>query len=122
MARYRTHTLTTAVLALALGCATATDERHELHEDHGPGDESHEDHAQADEDEIVFELVPLQFASAPSLAQSLMRLVHNASEGASPTKIVADERTNSLLISGRPERIEELKVLIARLDVRSPRG
>ena len=71
-----------------------------------------------------FEVIALQYASAPNLAQTLQRLVMDASGGfgEDPLKILADNRTNSLLVSGSEARLDELKKLIVKLDTEMTAG
>ena len=71
----------------------------------------------------VFEVIPLEFADAPELQESLQRLVESATEGAdSQVKILTDARTNSLLVMAPHDRMVELKKLIALLDVEQTEG
>jgi type II secretory pathway component GspD/PulD (secretin) len=68
-----------------------------------------------------FEVIRLQYATAPELAQTLSELVDAASEGAaspaSPAiKVLSDDRTNSLLVTAPPGHMQELRDLIALLD------
>lgn len=74
------------------------------------------------QEEVLFEIVRLEYASAPELAGTLTRLANSAYSG-SGTRIavLADERTNSLLISGSAKQIRELEELVAELDVQSGR-
>ena len=56
-------------------------------------------------------LVELQHATAPALAQTLQQLLAHG-----PDRVQADRRTNSILLLARPERLGELRELIAGLD------
>lgn len=71
-----------------------------------------------------FELVPLEYAVASQVANTLKTLMGgdaNAAAGGAPLpatgKVSADERTNSVLISGDKQTRERLKKAIERLDV-----
>lgn len=71
-----------------------------------------------------FELVPLEYAVASQVANTLQTLMGggaNAAAGGAPLpatgKVSADERTNSVLISGDKQTRERLKKAIERLDV-----
>lgn len=65
------------------------------------------------------EVIPLQYASAGDLVRILTALnqaANAAASGGSPVSIVADDRTNSILISGdRSDRLR-LRALLAHLD------
>lgn len=72
-----------------------------------------------------FELVPLEYAVASQVASTLQGLVGGnaaaaAAGGMMPAggKISADERTNSVLISGDRQTRERMKSAIAKLDVK----
>ncbi len=73
----------------------------------------------ADDEEL--EVVPLKFASAKDLAVTIQKLQQSAVKGA-PTKnkISADERTNSLLLSGDKSSRQQVRKIIAKLDTRQP--
>ncbi len=85
-----------------------------------------------------FEMIPLEFASAEEVANTLTDLLEasrRASQtrgaqvaqaqgatgqlqaGQSESKIMVDERTNSLLVMALPEDMPRIKELVARLDV-----
>lgn len=72
-----------------------------------------------------FELVPLEYAVASQVANTLQTLMgggaNAAAAGGAPLpatgKVSADERTNSVLISGDKQTRERLKKAIERLDV-----
>ncbi|MDD5392654.1 MAG: type II secretion system secretin GspD [Thiothrix sp.] len=68
-----------------------------------------------------FELVALDYAVASQVAATLQGLMTTgaAGDGALPTggKVSADERTNSVLISGDKQTRERMKNAIAKLDV-----
>jgi general secretion pathway protein D len=84
----------------------------------------------------TFEVIPLEFASADELADTLEQLLEASrrvvtntqgkpSQGATTTvrqgqteaKIMVDPRTNSLLVMSMPEDMPRIKELVARLDV-----
>ncbi len=72
---------------------------------------------QAGDEEI--EVVPLQHASAADLVRVLQSLTGQGradQAGAPPTNLVADERTNSVLIGGEKSSRLRLRALIAHLD------
>jgi len=118
-----------AGLAIALGLWIAPGCVSTAHQDHDQGghdgaaesaEQETEVAEQAPAEEMVFEIVRLEYASAPELSVTLQRLVHNANGGAGArTAVLADERTNSLLISGPVDHIHALKELVAELDVQS---
>ncbi|HEU4623997.1 MAG TPA: type II secretion system secretin GspD [Steroidobacteraceae bacterium] len=65
------------------------------------------------------EIVPLQNASAAEIVRVITTLfqAQQAQEGgANPMKLVADERSNSVLVSGDPSQRLRIKTLIAHLD------
>lgn len=70
-----------------------------------------------------FELVPLEYAVASQVATTLQSLMSGgaAAAGGAPIpttgKVSADERTNSVLISGDKQTRERMKSAIAKLDV-----
>lgn len=70
-----------------------------------------------------FELVPLEYAVASQVATTLQSLMAGggAAAGGAPIpttgKVSADERTNSVLISGDKQTRERMKSAIAKLDV-----
>lgn len=69
------------------------------------------------------EIIPLQNASATDVAQVLTSLMQNtASEGGPPLKLVADERSNSILVSGDKNDRLRIRALIARLDMPQETG
>lgn len=70
------------------------------------------------------EVVPLENASAAEIARVLENLTKNSSENQPASKraqAVADERTNSVVISGDPAIREKMKRLIHRLDAEMER-
>lgn len=73
----------------------------------------------ADDEEL--EVVPLKYASAKNLAQTIQQLQQSSVKGA-PTKnkISADERTNSLLLSGDKSSRQQVRKIIAKLDTAQP--
>ena len=73
----------------------------------------------ADDEEL--EVVPLRYASARDLAATIQKLQQSTIKGA-PTKnkISADERTNSLLLSGDKSSRQQVRKIIAKLDTAQP--
>ncbi|MEB8432900.1 type II secretion system secretin GspD [Cocleimonas sp. KMM 6892] len=73
----------------------------------------------ADDEEL--EVIPLKFASAKDLAATIQTLQQSTVKGA-PTKnkISADDRTNSLLISGDKSSRQQVRKIIAKLDTSQP--
>lgn len=65
-----------------------------------------------------FEVVALQFATASELAQVLNDLIGDAAVDGqeSEVRIMSDQRTSSLLLMAPPQRMSELRDLIAQLD------
>ncbi|HTV97956.1 MAG TPA: type II secretion system secretin GspD [Steroidobacteraceae bacterium] len=69
------------------------------------------------------DVIPLHNASATELVRTINQLNQGGgagAEGGAPVKVVADERTNSVLISG--ERSSRLKVKALVLDLDTPRA
>ena len=68
------------------------------------------------------EVIPLHNASATELVRTVNQLNQGAAgaEGGAPVKVVADERTNSVLISGEKSLRLKAKALVISLD--TPRG
>ena len=66
-----------------------------------------------------FEVVALQYAAAPEVADALNQLVYRGrGEGREPTiRIVTEQRMNALLLRAPPEHMAKLKDLISQLDV-----
>jgi len=64
------------------------------------------------------EVIPLQNASAGETVRVLNSLYgqQNAAEGGAGAKVVADERSNSVLVSGEPSARLRIRALIANLD------
>jgi general secretion pathway protein D len=65
------------------------------------------------------EIIPLQNASSTEITRVITTLFQQqqaAEGGANPMKLVADERTNSVLVSGDPSQRLRIKALIAHLD------
>lgn len=63
-------------------------------------------------EEPNFEIIVLEFAEASELAAAL-----NGLSGSDDCKIMADPRTNSLLVMATEDRMPQLKDLVAMLDV-----
>jgi len=72
--------------------------------------------------EEPIEVIPLRNASATEVVRTVNQLNQGAAggEGGAPVKVVADERTNSVLISG--EKSLRLKVKALVLDLDTPRA
>jgi general secretion pathway protein D len=68
--------------------------------------------------DAAVEVIALRHASAAEVARTLASLEGTgaAAGGAAPTKLVADDRTNSILLSGDPGQRLRLRSLIAHLD------
>src|SRR5271163_3122910 len=69
--------------------------------------------------EEPIDVVPLQNASATELVRTINQLNQGpgaAAEGGAPVKVVADERTNSVLISGEKSLKLKVKALVLSLD------
>ena len=73
----------------------------------------------ADDEEL--EVVPLKYASAKDLAATIQKLQQSSIKGAPTTnKISADERTNSLLVSGDKSSRQQVIKIISKLDTAQP--
>ncbi len=73
----------------------------------------------ADDEEL--EVVKLRYASAKKLAQTIQVLQKSSIKGASSkNKVAADERTNSLLLSGDKSSRQQVRKIIAKLDTPQP--
>ena len=59
-----------------------------------------------------FEVLPLEHAAAAEIAPPLARVF-----AGSTLRVEPDARTNSLLLAGAPEELEDAKAMIASLDV-----
>ena len=70
------------------------------------------------------EIVPLQNASAGEVVRVLSTLTQQAQQegAASPMRLVADDRSNSVLVSGDPQQRLRIKTLIAHLDTPTQTG
>lgn len=66
------------------------------------------------------EIIPLEYANAADLVQVLNSLKQSTQKGqgvpSQDSVLVADQRTNSILLGGSPERRIEMRALIAHLD------
>ena len=85
-----------------------------------------------DVDGETFEVIHLEKATAEDLALTITQLIDSAAQVGGPAgvqggpqgvrmlqarpRVFADKRTNSLLISGKPDEIANIKELVARLD------
>ena len=58
-------------------------------------------------DELSLEVVPLQHAAAADLAETVNQVL---------VRVFPDERTNSLVVQGRPDELKRALYLIVRLD------
>jgi len=73
----------------------------------------------ADDEEL--EVVPLKYASAKDLAATIQKLQQSNIKGAATkNKISADDRTNSLLLSGDKSSRQQVRKIIAKLDTAQP--
>ena len=73
---------------------------------------------QVDDQDV--EVIPLQNASSAEIVRALNSLYQGAAaaaEGGTPLKVVADERSNSVLISGGQNQRLRVRALIAHLDI-----
>ncbi|MCF6189436.1 MAG: type II secretion system secretin GspD [Cocleimonas sp.] len=69
----------------------------------------------ADDEEL--EVIPLKFASAKDLAQTIQTLQKSSIKGAkSKNRVSADVRTNSLLLSGDKSSRQQVRKIITKLD------
>lgn len=72
------------------------------------------------EDTEGMEIIHLEHASASEVANSLAAMVNTrggGAQGGAPLIITADDRSNSLIISGDKKRRQQVRGLVARLDV-----
>lgn len=73
-----------------------------------------------------FEVVPLEFASALELVRIIEGLnLARPEEGGSSTKrvrVIADERTNAMILLGDPQRRQAYRTMIRQLDVEGDEG
>ncbi|MEW6262537.1 MAG: type II secretion system secretin GspD [Thermodesulfobacteriota bacterium] len=84
------------------------------------------------EDGRRLSVITLKHASAKDLATQLQQVQRTTSQAAGPQpvaaargpsyQVVADDRTNSLIILARPAETEMIRELARRIDVPSPRG
>lgn len=70
----------------------------------------------AKDSNTVYKVVPLKYAAARELAQTL-RGALATQPGRPAAQIVPDDRTNSLVITCAPNELESIENLIAELDV-----
>jgi general secretion pathway protein D len=68
------------------------------------------------------EVIRLEHASAAEIARVVNQLTANTGPEQSAAKMIADERTNSILISGERNQRLRLRTLVAHLDTPSDRG
>ena len=80
------------------------------------------DVAEADE----LEVIPLKEAFVGNIVQMLERLAPDQvganAKGPQRVQAIADERTNSLLLRGKPRPIQQVRALVARLDTPATTG
>jgi general secretion pathway protein D len=62
------------------------------------------------------DVVRLEHASASEIVRVVNQLTQGAADGGATTKLIADERTNSVLLSGEKNQRLKLKALVAHLD------
>lgn len=67
-------------------------------------------------DEVAYKVIPLRFAAAGDMASVLRNSVTKQS-GHRPPQIIADDRTNRVVVSCAPEQLASIEKLIAELDV-----
>jgi general secretion pathway protein D len=92
--------------------------------------------------DTVMEIIPLRFAAADTMAKNLTQVVTDRARPAArrrapargqanvqqvqtestAVKIISDPRTNSLIIVADPQTMDDIKALIASLDVEIPKG
>jgi general secretion pathway protein D len=68
------------------------------------------------------ELIPLRHASAAEVVRVLSSLHGGGEQGRSRVQMVADERTNSVLLGGDPKRRVAMRAMISHLDTRIEGG
>lgn len=69
------------------------------------------------------ELIPLQFAAAEDVTQKLQQLVQGqAASGLVGLQAIADERTNSVLLTGTSNQIAKYRQMVEQLDRPSTQG
>lgn len=62
------------------------------------------------------DVVRLEHASASEIVRVVNQLTQGGADGGAATKLIADERTNSVLLSGEKNQRLKLKALVAHLD------
>jgi len=62
------------------------------------------------------EIIPLKYAAAADLVQTVQSMLKTKGKAASPITLAADERTNSVLVSGGKNNRLHIRALIAQLD------
>jgi type II secretory pathway component GspD/PulD (secretin) len=67
----------------------------------------------------AFEMVPLSHASADEVASLLRPLAEADPAAAGRVKVLADARTNSVLVQAPKEAMPRLLAIVAKLDVRA---
>jgi general secretion pathway protein D len=78
-----------------------------------------------DDDDQQMDIITLQNAAATELVRTLNQMAQGADgteSGAAAVKMVADERTNSVLISGEKSLRLRLKAMVLELDTPQPGG
>ncbi len=68
------------------------------------------------EGKVDFEILRLEHASAAEIVRVITSLNQSAAAGGPVTNIVADDRTNSILIRGDETELLQLRLLVANLD------
>src|SRR5690606_1590493 len=68
------------------------------------------------ESDAAVEIISLRHASAAEVARTLTTLEGGGAQQAAGAKLIADERTNSILLSGDRSQRLRLRALVAHLD------
>jgi general secretion pathway protein D len=72
--------------------------------------------------ESALDVVTLRFAPADELARRLREALAGGPEAARGLRVVADARTNALVLSGPPEEVRRARQIVGRLDQTLPPG
>ncbi|HUR28855.1 MAG TPA: secretin N-terminal domain-containing protein [Planctomycetota bacterium] len=72
--------------------------------------------ASATKEEVAYKVIPLRFAAASEMASVLRNSVLKQNGRRAP-QIIADDRTNSVVVSCAPDQLSSVEKLIAELDV-----
>jgi general secretion pathway protein D len=62
-------------------------------------------------------VIPLRYVSASKIAEQLSVAFPEPRANEPPSRVVTDERTNSLIVEAQPARLEEIEDFIASLDI-----